>query len=225
MIIRKLAGIASVPSAGRMTRAALAAAAALWLAACSSIPPVPDGDMSGHNGAPTASVSAQRTPPGGLNQDVTQGTILRTICIPGWTASVRPSSSYTNAVKLKLLREAGLPASDAASYELDHFVPLAVGGHPRDPNNLWLQPWDGEWGAKTKDRLERKLQKLVCAGQLSLADAQSAVRTDWIRAYKRFVTDEDVSAPAAMSNRDTAAAAAGMAHSADVVQLPVEDLP
>lgn len=198
MIIRKLAGIASFPSAGRMTRAALTASAALWLAACSSIPSMPGGDVLGQNETPTTGTSAQRTPLGGLNQDVTQASILRTICVPGWTASVRPSSSYTNAVKLKLLREAGLPAAEAANYELDHLVPLAVGGHPRDPNNLWLQPWNGEWGAKTKDRLERKLQKLVCSGQLLLADAQSAVRTDWIRAYKRYVTKEDLSAPSAI---------------------------
>jgi hypothetical protein len=54
-----------------------------------------------------------------------------------------PSTSYTNGVKLKLLREHGLPAEQASLYELDHFIPLALGGSPRSPDNLWLQSWDG----------------------------------------------------------------------------------
>lgn len=44
-----------------------------------------------------------------LNPDVTQATILQTICVAGYTASVRPSTSFTNGVKQKLLRELGLP--------------------------------------------------------------------------------------------------------------------
>jgi hypothetical protein len=56
------------------------------------------------------------------------------------------------AFSLKLLRDQGLPAADTTKYELDHFIPLALGGHPRKPENLWLQLWDGQWGARTKDR-------------------------------------------------------------------------
>ena len=43
-------------------------------------------------------------------------------------------------------------------------------------DNLWLQPWTGPWSAKVKDRLERKLQVVVCAGQLSLRSAREATR-------------------------------------------------
>jgi hypothetical protein len=87
-------------------------------------------------------------PRGAINDDVTQANIQQTICVPGWTATVvRPSTSYTNGLRAKLLRDQGLPQVDAAKYELDHLIPLALGGHPRKPENLWLQPWDGEWGA------------------------------------------------------------------------------
>jgi hypothetical protein len=55
------------------------------------------------------------------------------------------------------------------SYELDHIIPLAIGGHPRNLDNLGLQPWEE---AKRKDRIEVKLQCLVCAGQVALANAQ-----------------------------------------------------
>jgi hypothetical protein len=35
--------------------------------------------------------------------------------------------------------------------------------------------------------LEKRLRKLVCAGQVSLADAQRALATDWIAAYKQWM--------------------------------------
>jgi hypothetical protein len=56
---------------------------------------------------------------------------------------------------------AGLDRAEAVKYELDHFVPLAIGGHPRSEDNLWLQSWVGAWNARVKDRLERRLQ-VIC---------------------------------------------------------------
>ena len=57
--------------------------------------------------------------------------------------------------------------------------------HPRDFRNLWLQPWDGEWSAKAKVRLE--VENLVCAGRVSLETAQEAIRGNWRAAYRRYV--------------------------------------
>lgn len=108
-----------------------------------------------------------------------QETIQHTICVPGYTASVRPSTSYTNGVKAKLLRELGLPAADSERYELDHRIPLALGGHPRALANLQLQAWEGPRGAKAKDVLERRLQLQVCAGKLPLVDVQRSMYFDW----------------------------------------------
>ena len=81
------------------------------------------------------------TLPPSLNHDVTPETIASTICVSGYTAMVRPASVYTNGVKLKLLQASGQDASTASTYELDHIVPLALGGHPRALDNLQLQPW------------------------------------------------------------------------------------
>ena len=80
-----------------------------------------------------------------LNPDVRQANVQETICVSGYTATVRPSTTYTNGVKAKLLRELGLPPADAAKYELDHRIPLAQGGHPRNPHNLALQLWHPEF--------------------------------------------------------------------------------
>ena len=90
-------------------------------------------------------------------------------------------------MKAKLLHERSLPQTAAAQYELDHRIPLALGGHPRNLRNLELQPWDGEDSAKQKDKLERRLQVLVCREQLLLGDAQHVIFNDWRNAYRTFV--------------------------------------
>jgi hypothetical protein len=121
-----------------------------------------------------------------LNPDVRQDTISSTICVPGYTKTVRPAVSYTNGVKHKLLREAGIDESRISEYELDHIVPLALGGHPRKLDNLQLQPWEGPDGAKKKDKLEAKLQCLVCSGRLQLEEAQRDIYNDWQATYRQY---------------------------------------
>jgi hypothetical protein len=114
-----------------------------------------------------------------LNPDVTADTIGRTICVPGYTRSVRPSSSYAQGIKLRLMREAGLDLATISAYELDHIVPLALGGHPRKLSNLALQPWEGEHGAHRKDALETRLHAQVCRHELSLQAAQTCIAANW----------------------------------------------
>ena len=122
-----------------------------------------------------------------LNQDITQANIQDTICRKGFTKTIRPAVIYTNGVKFKLMREAGIPEEDADKYELDHIVPLAVGGHPRKLANLMLQPYEGTLGARQKDRLELKLQNMVCNGELDLATAQREIGSDWVTAYTKYI--------------------------------------
>ena len=134
-----------------------------------------------------ASSWADPAPPGVLNRDVSDATLDDTICRPGYTRTVRPGTSYTNGIKKRLLRDSGLDfEADKSLYELDHVIPLALGGHPRSINNLVLQKWEGSTGAKRKDRLEVKLQCLVCARAIPLSQAQDAIWTDWITAYGRY---------------------------------------
>lgn len=142
------------------------------------------------SGADKEAIAASRehiVPIEALNPDVRQETIQQTICVPGYTATVRPSTTYMNRIKLKLMYAQSLPTEGAASLELDHRVPLALGGHPRNLKNLMLQPWEGDAGAKRKDQLERRLQILVCAGKVLLNDARSAIYVDWQQAYVTYV--------------------------------------
>jgi hypothetical protein len=117
--------------------------------------------------APAVVADALRTP-GVLNPEVTQATISSTICRRGWTATVRPPTDYTNALKLRQLREYGL-RGPPSGYQEDHLISLELGGHPTDPRNLWPEPYPR---AAEVDRIENELNDEVCGGTLSLADAQ-----------------------------------------------------
>jgi hypothetical protein len=107
--------------------------------------------------------------PGALNPDVTQATIGSTICVRGWTKTVRPSSDYTGALKLRQMVEYGVGGS-ASDYQEDHLISLELGGAPDDPRNLWPQP--RPW-ADHVDRTENELNDAVCSGRLTLAEAQA----------------------------------------------------
>lgn len=122
-----------------------------------------------------------------LNPDITQANVQDTICRKRFTKTIRPAVVYTNGVKFKLMREAGIPEADADKYELDHIVPLVVGGQPRKLANLMLQPYEGVLGARKKDRLEIKLQNMVCDGEIDLATAQREIGTDWVSTYEKYI--------------------------------------
>ena len=111
-----------------------------------------------------------------LNPAVTQETIGQTICSPGWTKTVRPSPRYTNRIKIKLIRDLEIPEELLVDFELDHRIPLALGGAPSDERNLELQPWDE---AGEKDRIEVCLSRAVCAGTSTLDEARRRIWSDW----------------------------------------------
>jgi hypothetical protein len=127
--------------------------------------------------------------PGSINPNVTQGNISTTICTSGWTATIRPPSAYTTALKVVQIEQYGYADKKLADYEEDHLVPLELGGAPRDPANLWPQPrvialGDGTpVGAEAKDHLENGLKRAVCSGSMLLADAQRLIAGDWVAAW------------------------------------------
>lgn len=125
--------------------------------------------------------------PGALNPAVTQASIHATVCVKGWTATVRPPKAFTDALKRKQLRDWRYADRLLAHYEEDHLVSLVLGGHPTDARNLWPQLWAAKCGALEKDALELTLARRLCAGSVTLADAQHAIAQDWIAAYRKFV--------------------------------------
>ena len=115
--------------------------------------------------------------PGATDSRVTQATIYSTICVRGYTATVRPPSSVTSRFKYSVsYPEYGVPAS--ARGELDHLIPLELGGSSAAAN-LW--PEIGPL-PNPKDSVENALNHAVCSGRVTLRAAQRAIAADWLTA-------------------------------------------
>jgi hypothetical protein len=96
--------------------------------------------------------------------------------------------SMTHPRRDEILTRYGLPPGDHPDYEIDHLIPLCLGGSD-DPSNLWAEPRrsiEPKWNAEAKDRLERLMCDMVCNGHLDIGNAQEAFAKDWIAAYRRY---------------------------------------
>jgi hypothetical protein len=114
--------------------------------------------------------------PGALNPAVTQATIGRTICLSGWTKTVRPPARITDREKVGSMAAYGDSGSTSA-YEYDHFVPLELGGAVNDARNLWPEPGPSP---NPKDPIENDLRRQVCDGAMTLTRAQHAIAANWV---------------------------------------------
>lgn len=152
--------------------------ATIGLSACAAAP------YSESSGLPNIKLT-----PGLTNPAVTQETIRSTICIRGWTATVRPPATYTNTLKYNQLHSGYNLGGDLnmKHYEEDHIVPLEVGGNPSSPLNLFPQPRNIKLSAYLKDQLENRMHQLVCSGQLTLKVAQAVFLTNWEKGYSKYV--------------------------------------
>lgn len=119
--------------------------------------------------------------PGAVNPDITPTTINQTICVSGWTATVRPSESITSEEKLASLAAYG-DGGSPGEYEYDHLVPLELGGAVNDARNLWPEPGGVP---NLKDSVENALREAVCSDQMSLRHAQQIIATDWVSYSRR----------------------------------------
>ena len=122
---------------------------------------------------------------GALDPRVTQANIATTICKSGYTPTVRPPASVTEPIKRERMAAYGITAP-LAMYELDHLIPLELGG-ATVTTNLWPEPLGGSRGAHRKDDLENALRQQVCSGAVSVAVAQLAIAANWEDAYQTFV--------------------------------------
>lgn len=118
----------------------------------------------------------RRCTPGAVNPAVTQATIDRTICVSGWTKTVRPPERVTEIEKRQSMAAYG-DTRPAHAYEYDHLVSLELGGAVNDARNLWPEPGGSP---NPKDIVEDTLHRMVCDGQMRLARAQHIVATDWV---------------------------------------------
>src|ERR1700732_1019828 len=124
------------------------------------------------------------------------------LCVPGYTKKVR---NVPAEMKREVYEEYGVTLHGTGDYEVDHLIPLELGGS-NSIKNLWPESHrTSPWNAQVKDRLEGKLHALVCSGQLDLKTAQQAIASNWIEAYKKYVSPNPP-IPESMSNRAPEAA-------------------
>jgi hypothetical protein len=184
----------------RATRAALVLALAV-LVSCSLLPSVSvsaPGDVTpgSASGVTTGSpLWGHRTKTsgcaasGGLPDSAcTPGDIIVTatkdvICVSGYSQTVR---NVPTSEKDAVYAEYGIASHTAGDYEVDHFVSLELGGS-NDISNLWPELASPKPGFHEKDKVENYLHDKVCRGQITLADAQREIATDWLKVYKEML--------------------------------------
>jgi hypothetical protein len=142
-----------------------------------------------------------RCTPGATNPAVSQATIAQTICVPGWSERVRPPESVTEPQKRRELAAYGYyDGRELGRYELDHLIPISLGGATDSLRNLWPEPdyphvAAGSYDRNPKDRLEYRLYSLVCDRRLSLGAARRQIARDWVASYRRYVAPIRAGAP------------------------------
>lgn len=100
------------------------------------------------------------------------------VCPHANTAAIRPPASYTSKLKVEQIKQYGYADTQASNYEEDHLLSLELGGDPISPQNLWP-----EFGSSPneKDKVENLLHARVCAGQITLVEAQREITSDWTK--------------------------------------------
>ena len=91
-------------------------------------------------------------------------------------------------IKSRIFDLYGIKTDTPGSYNVDHLIPTDLGG-ANSIKNLWPQPLSGEWGYADKNKLERRLRRMVCNGELDLKKAQEEIAGDWVSAYKRYIVE------------------------------------
>ncbi|MBX7143609.1 MAG: hypothetical protein K1X79_04090 [Oligoflexia bacterium] len=119
------------------------------------------------------------------NPELTPGDVRSTnvdeICAPGYISRLPRAAEEDKDATYE-----AYGISDRRKYGIDHLISKGLGGSS-NPRNLWPQSYHGPWPMPLKDRLENHLHKLLCEHQISVEEAQNAIRTDWVAAYKKYL--------------------------------------
>lgn len=130
-------------------------------AECEPIGPLPDPDCT----------------PGAIFED----TPVEEICVSGYSATVRDVSV---SLKKDIFASYGIAYPvPFGSYEIDHLVPLALGGS-NEVANLWPKSAEPFPGFYEKNITGNYLHEEVCAGNIDLKIAQYRIATDWYSIYE-----------------------------------------
>lgn len=130
------------------------------------------------------------------DHDLTPGVVtdltVQQICKKKWGKDRR---AVTEAMKRHVFAAYGLSGNDDEACtpdrhkrrcEIDHLISRELGGAD-DERNLWPQPYGSlPWNAVRKDRVENRLHVEVCAGTITLEQAQKEIAEDYRVPYRRY---------------------------------------
>jgi hypothetical protein len=153
-----------------------------------TVPPVPGTASHDHNA--TEFLPSKMTKSTGCKVN---GALPDPACTPGavmgisttevCTTSTKGRRAVTTEMKAQVYASYGLQRQPEGTYEVDHFIPLELGGS-NDLANLWPEAANPKPGFKEKDCVETYLHNQVCKlNTMSLADAQRAISTNWLDVY------------------------------------------
>jgi len=74
----------------------------------------------------------QRFTTGAIDTSVTQANIHETICVKGYTKSIRPPQNFTNRLKKYQIRQYGYQDTNPRDYVEGYLIPLNIGGSPNN---------------------------------------------------------------------------------------------
>lgn len=118
--------------------------------------------------------------PGAILADATK----EKICTPGYSKSVR---NVSESVKKAAYEEYGITTHKTGDYEVDHLISLELGGS-NDISNLWPEDSRVALGSHQKDKVENYLHDQVCAGAITLEQAQALISQKWVEIYQQLQT-------------------------------------
>lgn len=117
---------------------------------------------------------------------VTPGAVRETIAAKICGTRTKAFRHTGEATKRRIYEEYGILTHHEGQYEVDHLIPLELGGKDTI-SNLWPEPARPEPGFHEKDQLENVMHHLICIGAISADSAQRWIVHDFPSAYRALV--------------------------------------
>jgi hypothetical protein len=132
-----------------------------------------------------AAFALRAIPDRNLTPGAARQVAVNDICSVAHEEVVKPVSL---SLRQQVFREYGIVNPNPEEYEIDYLIAPRLGGL-EDIRNLWPEPnASPTWNSHAKDALEERLHQLVCSGKLDVATAQHDISTNWIVAYKKYLS-------------------------------------
>jgi hypothetical protein len=108
----------------------------------------------------------------------TPGVVVTTDLAVVCGTATKERRHVTEGLRRAVLEEYGIATAAASAFEVDHLIPLELGGS-NALGNLWPEAAVPPPGFHQKDLVENFLHRLVCSRAMSLEDAQREIAMDW----------------------------------------------